>query len=112
MNENMVALAAGALGAFVQELAYWHVLRKRLSKPEYQATLRSGGYWMVTVLMIGASAVGAWLWFLPELETPRSYLLTGAAFPMLVKRAIAVFTQDESKLGTRTDGVRKYLTAA
>lgn len=112
MDSHTLAFIAAALGAFVQELAHWHILRRKLDQKELRATLQSRAYYAVTILMIVASTIGSWLWFLPDIETPRTYLLTGAAFPVLVKRGIAAFLKDESELGPEAGSLRNYFKGA
>lgn len=93
---------AALFGASLQELLYWFDLKHHLDDPENQKTLRSPGYWIITLLMIGASAVGVLYWYGGNRTVePRDYVLAAAAFPLLFKHAVSALGQSRRVLGSR-----------
>lgn len=98
-----------AVGAGLQELVFWYELRARLEAHNYRALRSSAAYWITTVLMIIGSGVGAVIWFYPDSTTLRTYLLTGAAFPLLLKKGVAALGANQpSVLGTRRSFLATY----
>jgi hypothetical protein len=115
MNANWIAILVAAFGAFLQELLFWYEAKTRLHYKKYKSLLQSPGYWIVTVLMIVGSGIGSWLWFLPVLQNARTYLLLGAAFPIIFKKVAAAFVPKASRLGSDLEGsasVLDYLNIA
>jgi uncharacterized membrane-anchored protein len=99
MNLDTHFLAA-LLGGILQELVHWYERRGDLSTKEASRLLRSKGYWIVTSLMILGSAFGTIAWLEKEVAYNRTYLLMGAAFPLLLKKAVSAFASNTStKLG-------------
>jgi hypothetical protein len=97
------AIEVAAFGAFLQELFYWYDARTKLFQAKYKAILSNPGYWLFAVAMILASGAGTWIWFDPDPQKPRTYLLMGAAFPVIFKKLVAAFISKETKLGARTE---------
>jgi hypothetical protein len=91
MNETIQSLVVGAVGAAVQEIAHWYGLRHRLSESKVQALAKSTPYWSITALMVIASGLGTWAWYGGNPQALRTYFLTGAAFPLVLKKAVSVF---------------------
>jgi hypothetical protein len=91
-------------GALLQELAYWYELRSKLHEETLLQITGSGQYWVITLAMILASGIATPIWFAPEIPEPRTALLVGAAFPMILKKAIAATIEQAPKLGARTVG--------
>jgi hypothetical protein len=94
-------ILVGSFGALLQEILFWYEARTKLSAPKYSALLRSGAYWFITVLMILGAGIGTWLWFEPATESTRTYLLLGAAFPIIFKKVVAAFIPKATKLGAQ-----------
>jgi hypothetical protein len=103
MSINYPAIEVAAFGAFLQELVFWWDARTRLAQSKYIKILRSPGYWFFGSLMILASGVGTSIWFDPDPQAPRTYLLMGAAFPIIFKKLVAAFISKETKLGVATE---------
>lgn len=103
-------LVAG-LGAISQEIAYWYDLRSKVQAQKYRDLIASPAYWGITLSMIAASAVGTVVWFAGEVQSTRTYLLTGAAFPLILKKAISALLARPSRLGAASD-MRTYFRAA
>jgi hypothetical protein len=106
MSASTVAILIGAFGAFLQELLFWYDARTRLTAAKYRALLKSAGYWVVTPLVIACSGVGSWLWFEPNVQSARTYLLIGAAFPIVFKKVVAAFVPKATKLGAQRETER------
>jgi hypothetical protein len=101
MSPSTVAILIAAFGALLQEVLFWYDARTKLSSTKYRTLLKSVGYWVVTLSMICASGVGSWLWFAPQIESTRTYLLLGAAFPIVFRKVVAAFIPKATKLGAR-----------
>jgi hypothetical protein len=99
MNHHLHALAFAAIGSLLQELAHWSHLRRSLKASRYYRLLKSRMYWSVTVLLVIGSAVGTLAWYFEDPQTARAYLLTGAAFPLILKKAISALTSRKTMLG-------------
>jgi hypothetical protein len=97
------AIEVATFGAVLQELVFWYDARTKLTELKYKKILRSPGYWIFGILMMVASGVGTWIWFDPDPQKPRTYLLMGAAFPILFKKLVAAFISKETKLGLTTE---------
>jgi hypothetical protein len=106
MNASTGAILIGAFGAFLQELLFWYDARTKLTAAKYRALFKSAGYWVITPLMIAASGVGSWLWFEPNGQSARTYLLLGAAFPIVFKKVVAAFIPRATKLGAQRETER------
>jgi hypothetical protein len=92
-NDLFVSLVA-LLGAAIQETVHWYTLRTKLTQSEHRRTLRSLPYWGATLAMALLSAAGTWAWFHGEAQPARTYLLVGAAFPLILKKAIGALVSD------------------
>lgn len=103
MDEATVFLVA-AFGSSLQELSYWYDARARLALKKYQAMLRSSTYWIITMLMIVGSGAATLIWINldPSMYELRDYLLFGAAFPLIFKKAVgtAAKAKAQVKLGS------------
>jgi len=110
------AVGTACFGGCLQELVHWYDAKTQLSSAKYDKLLRSARYWIVCGLMIIASGIGTWVWYYPESQTLRTYLLCGAAFPIVFKKLVSVFISRERKLGVRTDSesapLRDYFSVA
>jgi hypothetical protein len=110
------AIEVAAFGAFLQELVFWYDARTKLSQVKYKTILGSPGYWICAIAMMLASGVGTWIWFDPDPQKPRTYLLMGAAFPVIFKKLVAAFISKETKLGITTEEetskVKTYFAAS
>jgi hypothetical protein len=104
MTINYPAIEIAAFGAFLQELFYWYDARTKLFQAKYKAILASPGYWLFAAAMIFASGVGTWIWFDPDPQKPRTYLLMGAAFPVIFKKLVTAFISKNTKLGATVAG--------
>lgn len=92
MNLKIILIAS--FGAAVLELIYWHELRNHLENRRYRKLLRSKLYWLIVSAFIICSGFATWIWYGMEQagqmsREPREYLLVGAAFPLLLKRAFS-----------------------
>lgn len=116
MTINYPAIEVAAFGAFLQELVFWYDARTKLTQTKYKKILCSPGYWFFAILMMLASGAGTWIWFDPDPQKPRTYLLMGAAFPVLFKKLVAAFISKETKLGMTTEEeqsqVKTYFAAS
>ncbi len=102
-NSSLAHVLIGSFGAFLQEILFWYEARTKLSARKYRALLESVGYWVTTGLMVVGAGVGSWLWLWsePALQNPRTYLLLGAAFPIIFKKVVAAFIPKATRLGAR-----------
>lgn len=87
-HDFTLILIAG-VGAVAQEFLHWYNLRTQLSNRRYSKVLRSPLYWAMVAGMTLLSGVFAWVWYQGDGVThlPREYFLTGAAFPLILKKA-------------------------
>jgi hypothetical protein len=106
MKQDLIIVLTGAFGASCEELIHWYNLRTKLASARYKKLRDSLGYWLMTGIMILSSGVGAWVWYHgdKQLHVTRDYLLVGAAFPLILKKAVAALTaEQERKLGPTTE---------
>ena len=82
-------LLAAILGAALQELVHWYDIRNTLTQKRYVTLLRSPAYWLITALMVLGSSLGTWIWLDGENQSLRTFLITGAAFPLILKKAVS-----------------------
>jgi len=102
MFADYMPLVASGVGATLQELIYWYDSRSKLETDEYQRMMHSLSYWVITFLMIVLSAIGCCIWYSGQAASGRDYLITGAGFPLLLKKAVSALTSNQNlKLGTR-----------
>ena len=106
MNVALRDMAIGALGALLQELLFWYNAKTKLDTAEYRAILKSAWYWLVITGMAVGSGVASYFWFSPEQQSARTYLLFGAGFPVLFKKAVDAFIPKETHLGTDSEHTR------
>jgi hypothetical protein len=110
------AIAVGTFGAILQELLFWYNAKTKLDTDEYRAILASPRYWIVVTAMAIGSGVATYLWFSPSTQEARTYLLFGAAFPVLFKKAVDAFIPAQTHLGASEEAkqkiLRKYFNAA
>jgi hypothetical protein len=113
---DTAAIGTACFGACLQELVYWYDAKTKLSQKKYQKLLHSVSYWIICVFMILGSGYGTWLWFYPESQSLRTYLLFGAAFPVLFKKLVSAFVSRETKLGLQKEdessALRNYFSLA
>ena len=89
--EDVEVMVIAGFGAVAQEFLHWYNLRTQLSSSRYSKTLRSPRYWVMVAGMVLVSGVFTWAWYHGDGATHlyREYLLTGAAFPLILKKAAA-----------------------
>lgn len=100
--EDAGVMVIAGFGAAAQEFVHWYNLRTQLSSSRYRKTLRSPSYWVMVVGMILVSGVFTWAWYRGDgiNHLYREYLLTGAAFPLILKKAAAALAANTPvKLG-------------
>jgi hypothetical protein len=116
MKPAAFAIVVGTFGAVLQELLFWYNARTKLDTEEYRAILASPRYWIVVTAMAIGSGIASFMWFAPDQQVGRTYLLFGAAFPVLFKKAVDAFVPAQTKLGaneeTKKRVLRNYLRAA
>lgn len=101
-SADVEVMAVAGLGAAALELVHWYNLRTQLPSSNYRKRLRSLGYWVIVVGMIVVSGVSTWAWYRGDGITHlyREYLLTGAAFPLILKKvASALAAKTSVELG-------------
>jgi hypothetical protein len=99
MRSVLFACAVGTFGAILQELLFWYNAKTKLGTDEYRNILHSPGYWIISILMAIGSGIASYLWFRPSIEEARTYVLFGAAFPVLFKKAVDAFVPAQTTLG-------------
>jgi hypothetical protein len=104
MKPFMFAILVGTFGAVLQELLFWYNAKTKLATEEYRAILTSPGYWIIVTAMAIGSGISAYIWFSPDMQAARTYLLFGAAFPVLFKKAVEAFIPTQTKLGAEREG--------
>ncbi len=102
-------IAIGAFGAILQELLFWYNAKTKLDTEEYRSILGSARYWIIVIAMVIASGIASYVWFSPEQQAARTYLLFGAAFPVLFKKAVDAFIPTQTHLGVKEDTEKKVL---
>ncbi len=90
----------GSFGALLQELSNWHSAKTKLSNKTYQKLMNSPAYWVVVGLNALASGLGTWLWFYDGGQRPATYLVFGAAFPLILKKAVSAYQERPITFGT------------
>lgn len=100
MTPTAFAILIGMFGAVLQELLFWYNLKAKLESAPYRELLTSPAYWGIVLAMIVGSGIASYVWFAPEQQTPRTYLLFGAAFPVLFKKALDAFIPKQARLGS------------
>ncbi|MEM6931979.1 MAG: hypothetical protein AAF526_00150 [Pseudomonadota bacterium] len=96
-----------AMGAIAQELVHWYDLRKKLSTKRVSSLLRSKEYWLITALMISLTPVCCWILFGDESINKQLQFLSGAGFPLILKKAISALSEsDKTNLGDSS--IRDY----
>lgn len=104
--------AVSILGAVFQELMHWVELRATLGSPEAAARARSVGYWAITIVFAVASAWATLVWFDGRKVELRDYMITSAAFPLIVKKAIRGMGGDAGEPAQEKLGADGSLEAA
>jgi len=59
--------------------------------------------------MAVGSGIASYVWFSPDRQAARTYLLFGAAFPVLFKKAVDAFIPAQTRLGTKEEAKKKVL---
>lgn len=93
MTQNQIMLFA-LTGAAIQEIIYLYELRKSLADPQNNF-LKSPGYWIITIIMMAASAFGASVFLKGTNPTQILCLVVGAAFPAFFKLLIKTFLEKQ-----------------
>lgn len=121
-------VAAACTGAAVQEVVYWYGQREIVAgiKQPQGSTPRPAtdesadgssvnwlSYWLITGAMIVGAGLGSYFWYADRIESTelRDALITGAAFPTLLKIAVQSSLKANkpvSRLGTGTNAVAAY----
>lgn len=111
---GVVELSAAAFGSAFQEFLHWYGARRRLGHPAHRRLVKSVEYSLMVVVMIAGSALGTALWFYGEPQHPRTYMLVGAAFPLLFKKAAGAYVSEQETLGPARDksAIHNYLRSA
>lgn len=103
------------LGAVLFEAVHWFRIREKLDLPKYRKLLRSPAYWVITAVAVLLGGLGALVYFGDRLS-PGELLVAGAAFPTLLKKLVAAFTDKQATvLGAEPDEggpVADYFAAA
>ncbi len=89
--ESVIPICVAAFGAGFQELLYWYELREKLHHKKYDELMKSRRYWIAIALWVIACGFGTVLWFHPDGQPLRTYMVAGAAFPALLKRAAGAY---------------------
>ena len=110
MNNILSTILIASFGAALQELVSWYNLRNTLDAETQQKLMKSKAYWVITGLMIVGAGVGTWVWFNGEKHQFREYFLTGAAFPLLIKKGLSAISNGETtKLGDESkSSIQEY----
>lgn len=101
-------LVAALFGSSILEIVHWYDLREHLSQKKVAALLRSRGYWLLTVIMAVAGAVGALLMG-SNLNTGQ-VVVFAAAFPTVFKKVVATFKPSDLHLGAEEASLSDYFT--
>jgi len=101
-TDALTIIGAAILGSALQELVYWYDLKGKLQQQRYVRLIHSPSYWIITGLMIVGAGLGTWIWYQGEPTlTLRQYFITGAAFPLLLKKAASALGAEKLHLGAR-----------
>ena len=112
-HSEVFTIIVAAFGSALQELMHWYGARFKLDEKRHQKMLYSPAYWIVTIGLCIGAGIGTWVWFYGEAQTPRTLMLTGAAFPLLLKKALkAIGDSSDTKLGGGSGALRDYLETA
>jgi hypothetical protein len=87
MNAFSIILV-GWLGALLHELVYLYGIKGRLQQKQFKTIFSYPSYWIIVCAMTLGSGLAGYFWFAPDVQPLRTYLLFGAAFPILFKRAM------------------------
>ena len=115
MTPVLFSIAVGTFGAILQELLFWYNARTKLDTDEYRAILKSARYWLVFIAMALGAGVASYLWFSPVPQAAKTYLLFGAGFPVLIKKAVDAFNPPQTHLGpdeAKSEVLHNYFRAS
>ncbi len=98
MSQHITAFVFALIGGLIQEFLHRQDLVASLEAKKYQRLVRAKKYWFLVISNIVVSAIGTMIWFFDEPQSARTYLLTGVAFPIIFKKAVA--TIKHNKKGT------------
>ena len=90
------------IGAICYELVHWYKLRTKLSHKKYDHLIKSRGYWVITILTIIISGVGAFYLLSDEQTSMRTQFLIGATFPSIFINLTSSINRKRTKLGKST----------
>lgn len=117
MATSVDILIAACTGASLQEVVYWYGQREIMRKRPHSSSTDNDRnswffYWIITFAMIIGSAIGTYYWFSDRIDmvSLRDVLITGAAFPSLLK--IAVESYSKTNKSTTKLGKKSKLTNA
>jgi hypothetical protein len=99
VQSDVTFALAALVGAASMELLHWRHLSRRLASARTKVLLTSLTFWLVTAGMIALSTLGTYFYYWPDHTSPRAALITGAAWPLLLK---AIATPNRTELGPRT----------
>ena len=117
MNVSYSVFIAALTGAVLQEAVYWYGQREDLiisnrgntnaleNKNDEKSNWKL--YWLITGVMIIGSSFGTYFWVYDRLDTVnlKDVLVTGAAFPTLLKIAVQSFKKPNkpiTRLGSKS----------
>ena len=112
---------AACTGAALQEVVYWYGQREKPSSNYRKQNLKNTkaspekiiekenwtAYWIITICMIIGSGLGTYYWYADRLDVTqlRDVLITGAAFPTLLKTSVQSYIKSGSsatRMGSKT----------
>jgi hypothetical protein len=111
MSNDIKIILIASFGALAQEFLHWYNLRTQLSINRYKKVLSSPSYWLMVIGLTVISGVFTWTWFHGDGKEHllRDYLLIGAAFPLILKKAVAAFGANKApKMGEKTTVLKDY----
>ena len=98
----MESYIATLFGAVFQELLHWYYLRNKLDSPKYKSLMKRKNYWLITVLVIVASAFGT-AYFYGSTLGKLELAVISAAFPTLFRKFVTSVKQSDVKLGEQDE---------
>lgn len=86
----------GCVGGMLSELLHWWGLRQSKKLPDYVA---SAFYWLVTICMIAAGGLLAWLYFGDNVDAIIA-LHVGISTPILLQKLVTTLPETEGARNT------------
>lgn len=99
MDIDFSLLAASLLGSTLQEVIHLNEIKHKLSNEEIAVLLRSMIYWLISFAVVVLSGVGAYIWAIHKYHdfSVVEYMIFGAAFPILFKKAVKMLADNEGR---------------